>query len=85
MTIWVVGISDCESNSIVAICTTKEIAEREMFKTRDKLVANWKEMDGLGEDMYKKMIAALSGNDYENWDNYPHDEPYLYETTVVEK
>ena len=33
---------------------------------------------------YKKMIAALSGNDYEQWDNYPHDQPYIEEMEVME-
>ena len=91
MTVWVVGVADCESNSIKAICSTKEIAERELFKARDELVADWKRMDkfckerDIADNMYKDMITALSGKDYENWDNYPHEKPYLYETEVVEE
>jgi len=88
--VWVVGIGDCEGNRIVAICTTKELAEKELFKARDELVKDWKEsVERLKKekddfaDTYKEMIEALSGNDYEKWDNYPHDVPYLYETEVI--
>jgi hypothetical protein len=87
--VWVVGISDCEANSIVAICTTKEIAERELFKARDKLIDEWKEMEEYIRDrdpksnIYSNMIKALSSDDYEKWDNYPHDVPYLYSTEII--
>ena len=33
---------------------------------------------------YKKMIKALAGNDYQNWDNYPHEQPYIEEMEVME-
>jgi hypothetical protein len=36
------------------------------------------------ENMYDKMIRALSSDDYEKWNNYPHDRPYLYETEVIQ-
>ena len=90
MTVWIVGVADCESNSISAVCATKEIAERELFKERDKLVARYKEMDefckrkGNPTSDYKEMIKALSETDYENWNNYPHEKPYLYEVKVIE-
>lgn len=85
MTVWIVGVLDCEYNDIKSICATKEIAERELFKARDELVAEWRGMKkGFTDDMYEKMIAALSGSDYNDWNNYPHDEPYLYETEVIE-
>lgn len=102
MQVFIVGISDCETNSIKVVCTTKDIAKRELFKIRDELIVEWKKSDKtLQEDIsayckkhnkhlwsdniYKKMITALSGNNYENWDNGPHDKPYLYEVTVMEK
>jgi hypothetical protein len=44
MTVYQVGISDVESTSIVCICSTLEIAERELFKARDELVSHWKKM-----------------------------------------
>ncbi len=92
MKIWVVGVSDCEANSVVCLCTTKEIAERELFKERDRLVAEWNSrceafkgepLESHTHEMYGDMIKALAGNDYEEWDNYPHDRPYLYETEVI--
>ena len=91
MKIWVVGVSDCEGNSIKAICATKEIAERELFKARDELVKEWKEMqkyfnqEGRTDEMYTDMITSLSGNEYEKWNNYPHDCPYLYETELLKE
>lgn len=91
MTIWVVGVSDCESNRIEAICSTKEIAERELFKARDELIKEWQKMiewekkEGRVDDMYQKMIANISTNDYKNWDNYPQDCPYLYKSELMEK
>lgn len=102
MQVWIVGVSDCEANSIKVICSTKKIAERELFKIRDNLIAEWVEsdkqlnesnlafckerkIDFVQDDMYKKMIVALSSDDYENWNNYPHDLPYLYVEEVLEK
>jgi len=43
MTVWEVGVSDCESCCTICICATKEIALREMFKKRDSLIAEWEE------------------------------------------
>lgn len=88
--IWVVGVSNPETNRIVAICATKEIAERELFKARDELIEEWRDMDifcnkdGRKDDIYKKMIKALTGDNYKKWDNFPHDCPYLYETELLE-
>jgi len=98
--VWQVGVSDCESSSIICVCSTKEIALREMFKKRDSLVADWKEVEAQVEkerrewcekegreyfedDMYKQMISNLSSNDWENWNNYPHERPWIYETEVI--
>ena len=73
MRVYVVGIADCEGNSIISVCADKIIAERELFKSRDKLQKRWKElMDGSGMDEdYKEMIKNLNGDDYKNWNNYP--------------
>jgi hypothetical protein len=101
MNVWIVGVSDCESNEIKCVCLTKEIAERELFKVRDALIVEWKKADVdiqvsirelcekeqcliWEERMYKKMITALLGNDYERWENFPHDRPYLYKVNVME-
>ena len=32
---------------------------------------------------YQIMIQNLSGNDYENWNNYPHDVPYIQAREVI--
>jgi len=102
MKVWIVGISDCESNSVVCICATKEIAKRELFKKRDRLVKEWREMDESTqkfiekwskeqgrsihkEEMYKNMIKNLEGNDYENWNNFPQECPYICEQEILEK
>lgn len=96
--VYLVGASDCESNSTVCICATKKIEERELFKKRDELIAEWKEMDKFikeGEiknnfpdnhdEMYLKMIKNLSSDDYKNWDNFPHEEPYISEINIIDK
>ena len=90
MRVWQVIVSDCESSSTVCICSTKEIALREMFAYRDKLIKEWTEhMKHSGidyaHDIYKQMIIALSHNDYENWNNYPHEVPSIEETEVIDK
>lgn len=100
MKVWIVGVSDYEGNYIVAVCATKEIAEKKLFEERDRLVKEWQELDEYNskrieefcrkekkkswiDNMYKDMINALQGNDYENWNNYPHNCPYLYKTEVL--
>ncbi|MBT9165107.1 MAG: hypothetical protein DDT23_01122 [candidate division WS2 bacterium] len=45
MKVWIVGIVDYEENSIKAVYATKEIAERELFKARDKIVAEYARRD----------------------------------------
>lgn len=110
MKVWQVGVSDCESCYTISICTTKELALREMFKKRDQLISEWKEFkiddekyhtefiaeqaakgivysgeDGCWRDMYGGMIQALSSNNYEEWDNYPHEVPWIQETEVIDE
>jgi len=92
MTIWLVGVSDCESNSVICLCKTKDVAIKKMFEKRDELIKEWqdhmdRETGQLKEsikDLYGPMIEALSNDDYQNWDNYPHDCPYITEMEVVE-
>lgn len=102
MDVWEVGVSDCESSATCCICSTKELAERELFKIRDSLVSDWQEqidrhesldIKGISHnkqkkmviDMYEPMINALTSNDYESWNNYPHERPWIRKTTVVDK
>jgi hypothetical protein len=91
MKIWLVGVSDCESNSIVCACATKELAIKKMFEERDRLVAGWKESinqdasSKFTRNLYQPMVDALSGDDYEHWDNYPNDVPYISEMEVLDE
>ena len=39
----------------------------------------------IEDDMYKIMIKNISGDDYKNWVNYPHDTPYIREMEVTER
>jgi hypothetical protein len=88
MKVWMVGVSDCEGNRVVGLFATKELAEKALFQERDELVKDWEEMDKsvnkgkLKDSIYRNMIKALSGNDYDKWDNYPHEAPYLCEYEV---
>lgn len=100
MKVWVVGVSECEGNYTICICATKQIAERELFKERDRLIKEWKELDEHQtksieeyclkhkkpiwiDNMYKRMINNLLESDYEKWNNFPHDCPYIYETKII--
>lgn len=35
------------------------------------------------DDMYDRMIVALSHDNYKEWDNYPHDVPWINEVEVL--
>lgn len=93
---------DCESTSIISVCSTLELAERELFKQRDLLIKEWKEMQEYTEKSteeyckklgityerptrYEEMINNLSSDDYEKWDNYPHDTLTIVSMEVIEK
>lgn len=80
MKVWLVLKYDAEGAETLHICATKELAVKKLFEERDKLIADWKKMDkfltqeyGEKDNEYKRMIKSLSGDDYENWDNYPND------------
>ena len=45
MKVWVVSVGNCEDSGGALLCATKKIAERELFKARDALVAEWIESD----------------------------------------
>ena len=45
MKVWIMSVGNCEDTSGALLCTTKEIAERELFKARDKLIAEWEKSD----------------------------------------
>ena len=91
MRVWLVTVHDCEGGSTVCICSTKKLAERELFKKRDELVEEWRTMiewqkkREIVDNIYQNMINNLSGDDYEKWDNYPQDVVSLYDVDVIEK
>jgi hypothetical protein len=37
------------------------------------------------DEMYERMIKNLSHDNYEKWENYPHDVPWICETNVIEE
>ena len=45
MKVWIVSVGNCEDSGGALLCATKEIAERELFKARDALAAEWKKSD----------------------------------------
>ena len=69
MKVWIVEVSDCEGSYLVAVCATKEIAERELFKKRDELVAEYKKQDKYN---VKSMRA------YYKEKNMPYIEDTMY-------
>ena len=84
--VYVVLVSDCEGIHGFSLCATKEIAERELFRKRDALVAEWKNMQRLSpDDMYAEMIKNLSGSDYEKWNNYSCPNICIIEKELIEK
>lgn len=53
----------------------------------EKSRKEWCEKEGKEyweDDMYQRMIEALSSDDYKNWDNYPHDRPWICETEIID-
>ncbi len=55
MKIWLVLICDCESTRVEKACLTKKIAIRELFKTRDELIKEWKKMHIIINKTNKKI------------------------------
>jgi cytoplasmic iron level regulating protein YaaA (DUF328/UPF0246 family) len=89
MKVYLVMISDAESSSVIKVCATKEIAVKELFKERNELLEEWKsfiEKDRkYSTDMYQEMVSNLKHDDYEHWDNYPHETPHIQTFDVITK
>ena len=83
MKVYLICISAADSGGVLRIAGNPVKAWQIMREERDKLVDDWKQMiefikkeDGeldSGIQMYEKMIQNLSGDDFETWNNYPHD------------
>lgn len=87
--VYIVSVCNVENNSIKSIHKTKEGAEKSLFKQRDILIKHWRylrEEDKLNccTEMWNRMIKNISGNDYENWNNYPHDIVVINEFELQE-
>ena len=93
MNVWLVGIGDCESSEVKHVCKTEKLAVKKLFEERDELIKEWKRMiefckkenDKGGIKDYSDMIKKLSNNDYEHWDNYPHEIPFVFKMKLEEE
>ena len=89
--IWIVGINGCETNNVMAVCATEEIARRELFKLRDEML---KSFDYQIEAMptmdlklfYQKQKAILLNDNPQKWENNsPYDYPYMSNVELLEE
>jgi len=37
------------------------------------------------ENMYDRMVRNLSNDDYEHWENYPQEVPWIHETEIIDE
>lgn len=90
MVVYLVKISDCESSIVVGVYKNKSTAEKALFVERDKLIAEAKEqLETYGHDVFwvehhALTLENLSGDNYIEWNNYPHETPILHEWEVIE-
>jgi len=94
MPVWIVGVSDCESNAVRYICSTKEKALQRWEELRQELIQD--ELDLInrskeaGEsDSYLSVSYRILENlqkytTPETMNNYPQEEPYLCEMELDE-
>ena len=62
----------------------EEKAQKEFTEEQNKKGAFFGfEVDGY--NMWERMIKNLSHDDYSNWENYPHDTPWIQETEVIDQ
>lgn len=87
-TVFVVGISDTECNSINSIHETYEGALRAWNTAREDLIKHAKRIKYYNvarghshnfDDSYNSYIQALSCTDPKKIANYPNDTPYITE------
>jgi len=91
--VWVVGIKSCENSNIRAVCATEEIAKKELFKARDKMVRNFDyqieampTIDLKSLSFYQKRKTILSNNDPRKWeDSNPYNYPYSSKMELLEE
>lgn len=92
MKVYVVGISDAESNHIVSIHETYEGGLKVWNKEREEYIKVYKRIKfyyvtrGLShsyDDSYNELIENLSCEDPTKIDNYPLETPYITEFEVL--
>lgn len=94
MKVYLICISAADNGGVLRVAGNLCKAYQIMREERDKLVEDWKQMidfiknenekDHNGIQTYEKMIQNLSGDDFETWNNYPHDTLVLKEFEVEE-
>lgn len=87
MDVYVVTISDAESNTIVSIHRTYESALKVWNDERENIIRNIKktidaleqreQYNWLKDEMYTRMIKNLQCEDPKIIDNYPHETPNI--------
>jgi len=87
--VWIVGISDAESNVIRYVCSSKEKALKRWDELRKELIDELKthiilcEREKQYSDNYKKIMDRCLTNlqimDPGKLNNYPQEEPYICE------
>lgn len=92
MVVWLVRMASYEDSRIVAICSTEDIAKRELFKARDERV---KEIEMLltpgvvpSDDSYEKdlqkQLEILKIDNPDLWSDVVDVEyPYMYKDDVI--
>lgn len=87
--VWVVGIRDVESNTILHVCSSKEKALERWDKIRKEIIEqtedNLKYHKSKSDipdhyiEMLERCISNLQVTDPLKMDNFPHDEPFMHE------
>ena len=85
--IWIVGINGCETNNVMAVCATEEIARRELFKVRDEMIRSIEAMPPIDlKSFYQKQKTILLDDNPQKWgDDNPYDYPYMSNVELLEE
>ena len=89
--IWIVGINGCETNNVMAVCATEEIARRELFKVRDEMIRSFDYQIEITpieyiKQRYRKQKAILLNDNPQKWENNsPYDYPYMSNVELLEE
>lgn len=85
MKVYLVGSCDCEFTDTRYVCLSKETALKHWEEIRQELIERnietWKNFDNV---MYERINKNLKETNPEKMDNYPHEEPFIYEMETEE-